>query len=375
MSQLILLFAFLISAVLTAFVIPKIILISYKKKLFDFADERKVHKGIVPRLGGVAFTPVITITLALVVGLLTLFMPPHACVSYVSHSAHLALGLSALVILYMEGVTDDLIGVGYKAKFLTQLICAVLIIFAGVWLNNLYGLFGVYELSPWVGKPLTVVLLVFIINAVNLIDGIDGLASGLSMIALFFLGCLYGFCRQWTYAVLAFATLGTLVPFFIYNVFGRAEIGRKIFMGDCGSQTIGLLLGLLAVGFCMHTGMSDPFRLNPLVVVFSLLMVPCLDVIRVMIGRIRRHRNPFMPDKTHIHHKFLALGMSHRTAMVTILFVSAFFALLNLGLMSLLNINCILLLDVVLWTLMHIWLSKMIQRRQARMADGEETEK
>lgn len=363
MPQLILLFAFVISAVLTAFVIPKIILISYKKKLFDFADERKVHKGIVPRLGGVAFTPVITITLALVVGLLTLFMPPHACVS---HSAHLALGLSALVILYMEGVTDDLIGVGYKAKFLTQLICAVLIIFAGVWLNNLYGLFGVYELSPWVGKPLTVVLLVFIINAVNLIDGIDGLASGLSMIALFFLGCLYGFCRQWTYAVLAFATLGTLVPFFIYNVFGRAEIGRKIFMGDCGSQTIGLLLGLLAVGFCMHTGMSDPFRLNPLVVVFSLLMVPCLDVIRVMIGRIRRHRNPFMPDKTHIHHKFLALGMSHRTAMVTILFVSAFFALLNLGLMSLLNINCILLLDVVLWTLMHIWLSKMIQRRQAR---------
>lgn len=375
MPQLILLFAFVVSAVLTAFVIPKIILISYKKKLFDFADERKVHKGIVPRLGGVAFTPVITITLALVVGLLTLFMPPHTSMSYVSHSAHLALGLSALVILYMEGVTDDLIGVGYKAKFLTQLICAVLIIFAGVWLNNLYGLFGVYELSPWVGKPLTVVLLVFIINAVNLIDGIDGLASGLSMIALFFLGCLYGFCRQWTYAVLAFTTLGTLVPFFIYNVFGRAEIGRKIFMGDCGSQTIGLLLGLLAVGFCMHTGAYDPFRLNPLVVVFSLLMVPCLDVIRVMIGRIRRHRNPFMPDKTHIHHKFLALGMSHRTAMVTILFVSAFFALLNLGLMSLLNINCILLLDVVLWTLMHIWLSKMIQRRQARMADGEENEK
>lgn len=88
------------------------------------------------------------------------------------------------------------------------------------------------------------------------------------------------------------------------------------------------------------------------------------DAIRVMIRRIRLHRNPFMPDKTHIHYKFLALGMSHRTAMVTTLFVSAFFALLNLGLMSLLNINLIVLLDVVLWTLMHIWLSKMIREKK-----------
>ena len=104
----------------------------------------------------------------------------------------------------------------------------------------------------WVGMPLTAVLLVFIINAVNLIDGIDGLASGLSMIALFFLGCLYGFCGNWTYAVLSFATLGTLVPFFIYNVVRAREVGRKIFMGDCGSQTIGLILGLLAVRFCVY---------------------------------------------------------------------------------------------------------------------------
>ena len=369
MPQLTLLFTFLVSAVLTAFVIPKIILISFKKRLFDFADERKVHKGIVPRLGGVAFTPVITITVALTVGLVSLFSTPAENQMYVSHSAHLALGLSALVILYMEGVTDDLIGVGYKAKFLTQLVCAVMIICTGAWIDNLHGLFGVTTLPAAVGMPLTAVLVVFIINAINLIDGIDGLASGLSGIALFFLGCLYGVCREWAFAVLAFATLGTLVPFFIYNVFGRAEVGRKIFMGDCGSQTIGLIIGMLAVKFCMIDGVVADLSLNPLVVVFSLLMVPCLDVIRVMFGRISRHRNPFMPDKTHIHHKFLALGMSHRTAMVTILFVAAFFALLNLGLMTLLNINLILLLDVVIWTLMHLWLTRTIRRRASMQAE------
>lgn len=81
-----------------------------------------------------------------------------------------------------------------------------------------------------------------------------------------------------------------------------------------------------------------------------------------------------MPDKTHIHHKFLALGMSHRTAMVTILFVSAFFALLNLGLTSLINVNFILLLDVVLWTLMHLWLSHTIRKR-AVCSTGEDNMK
>lgn len=365
MPQLILLFAFLVSAVLTAFIIPKIILISYRKKLFDYFDERKVHEGVVPRLGGVAFTPVITITLALVVGLLTLVMPSSFSVAFAVHSVHLALGLSALVILYMEGIADDLIGVGYKAKFLVQIICAAMITCTGIWLNDLHGLLGVHELSPWVGIPLTVMLIVFIIDAINLIDGIDGLASGLSMIALFFLGCLFGYCGEWAYAVFAFAALGTLASFFVYNVFGSVEAGHKIFMGDSGSQTIGLVLGLLAVRFCMHDNIGiDDMPYNPLLVASSLLMVPCFDVIRVMIGRIQHHRNPFMPDKTHIHHKFLALGMSHRKAMVSILLVSLFFIIFNLSLVRVVNVNVIVVLDVALWSLMHVWLSYVIRKRK-----------
>ena len=169
--------------------------------------------------------------------------------------------------------------------------------------------------------------------------------------------------------MLAFTTLGTLVPFFCYNVFGRPGGGRKIFMGDCGSQTIGLLLGLLCVRFCM-TGECAPTAVatpNPLAVVFSLLMVPCLDVLRVMLGRLRRGKNPFLPDKTHIHHKFLALGMSHRTALVVILSIAAFFALLNLGLAPLLDINLVLLADIVVWTAMNIWLSRLIEARRARL--------
>lgn len=350
--------AFLLSAGITALIIPKIILISFKRKLFDEVDERKVHQGIVPRLGGVAFTPAIVMSMAVLLGLYTLLSGTTGI--NMTMAPTLALCLCALMLLYLEGITDDLIGVEYKVKFVCQILSALLIVVSGVWINDFNGLLGIHEIPWYVGMPFTTVLIVYVINAINLIDGIDGLASGLSLVALFFLGCLLSLNGDVISAVIAFATVGTLVPFFIYNVFGRAEKHRKIFMGDCGSQTIGLILGMLAVKFSMSDAAYMASLPNPLVIAFSVLMIPCLDVIRVMIGRIRKGKNPFLPDKTHIHHKFLALGMSHRTAMVTILMIDAFFVMLNLGMVMFLDINIVLLIDIVMWCGMHTWINKMV---------------
>ena len=369
MNLLTLLLSFLFSAAVTVCMIPRIILISFKKKLFDTVDERKVHSGVVPRLGGVAFAPALVISYALLYGLATLI--GNGIESSGVATQHLTLGLCALLILYLEGITDDLIGVGYKVKFAVQFICAALVVASGIWINNLYGLFGIYELPAWVGMPLSLVVIVYVINAVNLIDGIDGLASGLSMVALFFLGCLFANMDNIVSASISFAMLGALIPFFYFNVFGRADRHNKIFMGDCGSQVVGFVLGLQAVWFCMDcqcTGVTSIVP-NALVVAFSLLMIPCLDVVRVMLGRLRRGKNPFLPDKTHIHHKFLALGMSHRTAMLTILMIDAFFALLNMGLARVLDINILLIGDIVIWCLMHIWISKMIVARERRKSE------
>lgn len=357
--------SFIFSAIVTMLMIPRIILISYKKTLFDVVDQRKVHQGVVPRLGGVAFAPAMIISFALLFGLATL--TKHNIMQSAMTAQHLALGLCSLLLLYFEGVTDDLVGVGYKTKFVVQILCAVLIVASGIWIDNLYGLFGLYEIPAWAGMPLSVVLMVYIINAVNLIDGIDGLASGLSIVALFFLGSLFANRSYLISASVAFAMLGALVPFFFYNVFGRSEHHNKIFMGDCGSQVVGLVLGYLAVWFCMssETRIDKPILENSLVVAFSLMMIPCLDVIRVMMGRIRRGKNPFLPDKTHIHHKFLALGMSHRTAMLTILMIDAFFALLNLSFADVININILLAADIFLWCAMHVWISKLIAVRSS----------
>lgn len=167
-------------------------MISFKKHLFDIPDERKVHHGVIPRLGGVSFFPAVIFTLALMIGLSRIYGEDvFPSIVSLNDTAVLSFGLSSLLLLYLTGITDDLIGVRYYQKFIVQIFCAVLLVSSGLWINNLYGIFGIYELPASVGIPFTVFTIVFITNAINLIDGIDGLASGLSGIALLFLPFVY----------------------------------------------------------------------------------------------------------------------------------------------------------------------------------------
>lgn len=359
----ILLLSFLISLGFSAFIIPRILLISFKKHLFDIPDERKVHQGVIPRLGGVSFFPAVIFTLSLMIGLNRIY-GPEAFPSIIcgSDTAVLSFGLSSLLLLYLTGITDDLIGVRYYQKFIVQVLCAVLLVESGLWINNLYGIFGVYELPAAVGIPFSVFVIVFITNAINLIDGIDGLASGLSGIALLFFTVLFAYQREWLYASLAIVSLGTLIPFFYYNVFGNPERGRKIFMGDTGSLTIGFVLSILAIRFSM-TDVTVSHRVpDAIVIAFSVLITPVFDVVRVILHRVRFHKNIFSPDKNHIHHKFLALGFTHRAAMITILLISSGFAAMNLLLLTHVNINFLLFLDIFIWTVMQLYLSRRIKR-------------
>ncbi len=362
----VLLLSFFISLGFSFFIIPRILVISFKKHLFDIPNERKVHQGIVPRLGGVSFFPAIIFTLSLMVGLNRIYgddLFPSLIV--VSDTAVLSFGLSSLLLLYLTGITDDLIGVRYRQKFIVQILCAGLLVCSGLWLNNLYGIFGIYELPDWVGIPFTIFIIVFITNAINLIDGIDGLASGLSGIALLFFAVLFVYQQEWLYAALAIITLGTIIPFFYYNVFGNPKRGRKIFMGDTGSLTIGLILSILAIRFSMYDESILHQIPDAIVIAFSVLITPVFDVVRVILHRMRFKKNIFSPDKNHIHHKFLALGFSHQTAMVIILLISAGFAAMNLLLLTHVNITVLLILDIVIWTLMQLYLTHQIQKKKA----------
>ena len=120
------------------------------------------------------------------------------------------------LFLYMTGVEDDLIGVRYRKKFFIQFAVASLLPVSGFYLDNLYGLFGVYILPEYIAIPFTVLLIVFITNAVNLIDGIDGLAAGGSAFSFLVIGLMFSLKGLWLYSMLAFSALGCLIPFLIF---------------------------------------------------------------------------------------------------------------------------------------------------------------
>lgn len=356
--------AFVSAVILGRIIIPNILIISLRKRLFDVPDERKVHKRPIPRLGGVTFFPVILFSLCVFTAVRLMTGHGPADTSTTGLVCEFLFLTGGLTLLYIVGIADDLIGVRYRKKFLVQIISAAMFPLSGLYINNFYGLFGIYLIPAEVGIPLTMLLVVFITNAINLIDGIDGLASGLSMVALLVFGVLFVHFHMWSYAMLAFVTVGVIIPFFSYNVFGSADLGRKIFMGDTGSLTLGYILSFFVIKYCMYEpDMLLSMKTSPVLVSFSVLMVPCLDVIRVVLRRARNKRSLFMPDKTHIHHKFLAMGFSPRRALVTIQLMSACFCAFTIVAILYMNNTLVFVIDVVVWTLLNLWFDHVINRK------------
>ena len=362
MNILFVLLAFAISAYVARIIIPRILLISFRKKLFDMPDERKVHKRAIPRLGGVSFFPTILLSSCAVLAIRCLTGNGMTLLQSSQVLPEFLLLVCGMVLLYLTGIADDLVGVRYREKFVIQIISACLFPLAGLWINDFYGLFGIGTLPAWFGMPFTVLTIVFITNAINLIDGIDGLASGLSSVSLLILGILFAEKEMWAYSMLALSTFGVLVPFFYYNVFGSAEHARKIFMGDTGSLTLGYILSFLAIKYSQHSDLI-PMTQGAIVVAFSTLIVPAFDVVRVVIVRIYNGKNPFEPDKNHIHHQFLAMGFTVRQAMLLILLISCVFSAVNILLMPYVDNTIMLLGDIVAWIALNVWWSKVRKRK------------
>ena len=366
---------FLISAGISGIIIPKILLIAFRKRLFDEPDERKIHTAAVPRLGGLAFMPSIVFSICLVVGvkgildaqgLSAYFGGPSEVGDMSEMLLPMCFGLCAVMMMYLVGIADDLIGVRYRAKFVAQILAALLLAMGGVRIENFHGFMWLYELPVGLSWAATVLLVVFITNAINLIDGIDGLASGLSGIAMAFYGFVFMHTGYMLYAMLAFAGLGTLVPFFYYNVFGNPAMGKKIFMGDTGSLTTGLILSFLSIEVCSLPE-GSVYSWDVMVVAFAPLAIPCLDVIRVFVHRIVRGMSPFLPDKSHIHHKLLALGIPQRWAMTTILATSSALIAANLLMSVHMGPMWVLVIDMVVWVAANWQLTRCIMARQKRL--------
>ena len=355
--------AFLTSVFFAGIIIPQILLIAFRKKLFDVPDARKIHTSAVPRLGGIAFNLVTIFSVFFVFGINILGSNGIFMEQISTDALQFCFGFCALMLIYIVGIADDLIGVRYKAKFVVQTLAALFIVVSGLYINNFHGLFGLYEVNPFFGGFITVIAIVFITNAINLIDGVDGLASGLCIVAFAYYGVMFFCLGMFVYSLIAFAVLGTVIQFYYYNVFGQAEKQKKIFMGDTGSLTLGIFLCFLSLKLNQVPD-SHSFVSNAFVMAFAPLIVPCFDVIRVYIHRLRKHRSPFLPDKNHIHHKIMRCGISQRVTMVSIILFAVFIALANFELANVLDINVLVIGDLVFYYIGHGILNKILAKKE-----------
>ncbi|GFI39875.1 decaprenyl-phosphate N-acetylglucosaminephosphotransferase [Muribaculaceae bacterium] len=236
-----------------------------------------------------------------------------------------------------------------------------------MWVSDLYGFLWLRSIPAWIGWIITGFCIIYVVNAVNLIDGIDGLASGLSAVALGWYSYVFCVYEEYAWMVLSGATLGTLIPFFYYNVFGNPEKQKKIFMGDTGSLTIGIMLAFLTIAVFNIPEDAVSSGSNIFIMAVSPLILPCFDVARVFLHRVRHGRNPFLPDKCHIHHKFLALGLLQWQALVSIVAFDMLFVIINVLMSRVMQPTLIILGDVLLWVALNVLLTRIIRARERRL--------
>ncbi len=339
---------FLLSALLGRLFIPRVLILSHRKRLYDMPDERKTHKSPVPRLGGITFLPILLICVCLMTGIWVNKGLPFQTLGLDMMVIRFVLLFVGMMILFLVGVVDDLIGVSYQAKFMAQIVSAIFFPLSGLWIHDLSGLFWIHEIPSWAGIPLTVFVVVYVTNAINLIDGIDGLAAGICFVAFLTLGLAAAFWGQYLLMIVAFGMLGILLPFWSYNVFGNIEKGHKIFMGDTGSLTLGYLVSFFLIYMASGSGVAFPKEM--LIIGLSTMAVPMFDIVRVVIVRIRNHRNPFLPDKNHIHYKLLRTGIGSHWVMLILVVVSLSIILVTKWCVDLrIGNTWIFFIDVAIW--------------------------
>lgn len=296
--------AVVFSMLLCISAIPRIIYISKKKRLFDQPDsDRKVHKEVIPNLGGVGIFLGFTVVASLLID-----PEEFTKFNYI---------LASALILCLTGIKDDLINVNPAKKLIAQIAASmVVVLLADIRLEHLHGFFGIHEMPYWLSFGISVMGYTFISNAFNLIDGIDGLAGSIAVISTFFLGISFAVTDNYSPAIICFSLMGAIMGFLRFNY-----QPARIFMGDSGSLVIGFVIAVLSVVLTQRTQhfTGNEIFHSPrgvLLGALALLFIPVFDTFRVFGTRLIKGHSPFRADRTHLHHYLLDLGYSHMKTVI-----------------------------------------------------------
>lgn len=295
-------FPFMLAMFVSYVLTPYIKQLAFKIGAVDRPDNRKVHKKIMPRLGGLA------IYIAFMIG----------CVASMEITWDIFGILLGGTLIVALGVADDVYQLPAKVKLLGQIAAACVLVIFDIrieWVNNPLG--GYFYLDM-LSIPFTIFWVISFTNVVNLIDGLDGLAAGVSAIASLTVILVSVQMGYFHVAILTAALAGAIIGFIRYN-FNPATI----FMGDTGSMFIGYMLAAISVYGAVKTAATIA-----LIVPAIALGLPILDTAFAIMRRYVNGRPIFQPDKGHLHHRLLATGMSHKE---TVLFMYGITAVLCIG--------------------------------------------
>lgn len=288
--------AFVIALIVTYICTPLVRMLAVKIGAIDAPDARKVHQVSIPRLGGLA------IYIGYMVSLLY-------SVKDISSVKGLIIGS---VILVAVGIWDDVKQIGPKTKLLGQIVAALML---PIFDNAIHFIsIGDHMLYlEYLSIPLTVFWIVGFTNIVNLIDGLDGLAAGISLIACIAICIVTLQMGQVDLACITLALAGAACGFLRYN-FNPA----KIFMGDTGSMLLGYTMAAISVMGSVKTAATVG-----LVVPVIVLGLPILDTLFAIVRRRINGRPVFQPDKGHLHHRLLAMGLTQKQAVLLMYAITA----------------------------------------------------
>ena len=289
---------FCVSFIAVALIHPYLVRFAKAKNIVDNPNTRKLQIRPVPVLGGIA------ILFGIMLGTV--------CSCTVADCSPLFVIFGCMLTMAYVGALDDVLDISPKVRLVMQIFTALILIYiGGLSLNNFHGLWGIYELPEYISTPLTVIAVVGIINALNLIDGVDGLFSIFCICVCSIFASIFLKAGDYPLYILAISAIGAVIPFLLHNAFG---IESKMFVGDGGSLLMGVVLSVFVMEIISEPSYSVIAAQNNMgLVAFALAMlaIPVFDTLRVMTARIIKGGSPLVGDKTHLHHLFIGLGVSH----------------------------------------------------------------
>lgn len=353
---------FAISFLLSLIITQRMRIISYNGYIYLRQNKDDI---LGMEMGGLSLFPIMLISMCITVALPHVLNMEELRLQVEPTTMRILQIIVGGAFLYIMGVKDDFHGTSSMNKFIILFLAAAMFPASGLWLNDLYGLFGIHALPMWVGMPLTVLVAIFLTELPSITDSPDGVTTGTGtlLVVLFLLLSMYGNHAMST--IIASATIGVTLPFTLCKKFDKKW--EKTLMGSSGNYILGYILSYLAIGLTRQSGGRLPEE--SIMVCIGITIVPVLDAVRVLKSRIIENRGILTPDKNQMQHRLIRTGMPEKFIPLTITLIILFFTAYNLVSMYYgVGMTLTFFIDIIMWALGVFFIDWCIARHEAAYA-------